>query len=98
LADHSEPAHRTEMILRSALFILAVIFAVYDGRVLWPRSNKYRQEYLDHADEPDLANPAKDKFDQSHQLSVTVLMITLSLLLGMVLCSGNIPAAVYTIR
>ena len=96
LGDHSDASHRMEIILRSALFILAVVFAVYDGRVLWPRSNKYRQEYLDHADEPEVANPAKDKFDRVHQQSVTVLMITLCLLLGMVLCSGNISGSIAT--
>src|SRR5579862_6572629 len=31
LGDRSEPSRRFEVILRSALFILAVIFAVYEG-------------------------------------------------------------------
>jgi hypothetical protein len=93
MSDRSEQWRLTERVLRSALFLLAVIFAVYEGRVLWPQSNRFRQEYLDHADDPEVANPAKDKFDQAHQQSVTVLMITLCALLGMVLCSGDISSS-----
>ena len=45
-------------IFRTVLYIAATVFLIYDWRVVWPRTWKYRQEYLDHADEPEIANPA----------------------------------------
>ena len=81
-------------ILRSALFAAAVAVVVYDWRVVWPKVWKYRQEYIDHADEPEVANPAKDQFDRYHKESVTLLTIVLFLLLGIVLFSAAItPSA-----
>jgi hypothetical protein len=76
--------------LRSALFAAAVIVLVYDWRVLSPRVWKYRQEYIDHADEPDVANPARDQFERHSQETVTLLMVLFALLLGMVLFSGGL--------
>lgn len=87
----------TQIILRCCLFTAAVFMMVYQWRIIWPRINKYRNEYLDHADEPDVANAAKDQFDRYHQEGVTVLMILLSLLLGIVLFSGSIAAKTYTV-
>jgi hypothetical protein len=86
-------------ILRGALFLAAVVLVVYDWRVVWPKVWKYRQEYIDHADEPEIANPAKDQFDRYHNESVRVLSIVLALLLGIILFSGNIrlgPATTFT--
>jgi hypothetical protein len=80
-------------ILRSAMYVAATVLLIYDWRVVWPRITKYRQEYLDHADEPDIANPALDQFDKYHQESVTILRNMLFLLLGIVLFSGNIRMA-----
>jgi hypothetical protein len=82
--------NRTAAAVRSVLFVAAVGVALYDGWVLWPRIWRHRQEYLDHADEPEVANPAKDRFDTDHRLSVTLLTAVLFLLLGIVLFSGNI--------
>jgi hypothetical protein len=78
-------------IVRNALYLAAVGLLIYQWRVVWPRMWKARQEYLDHADEPDVANPAKDDFDRYQRESVTVLTIVLALLLGMVLFSASIP-------
>jgi hypothetical protein len=80
-------------ILRSALFIAAVVLFVYDWRVVWPKIWKYRQEYIDHADEPDVANPALDKFDHYQAESLRILMIITCLLLGIILFSANIQPA-----
>jgi len=49
----------------------------------------FRQQFLDHADEPETANPAKDQFDLYQKQSVMLLEILLFLLLGMVLFSGG---------
>jgi hypothetical protein len=82
-------------VVRAALLAAAVVLVVYDWRVVWPKVWKFRQEYIDHADEPDVANPAKDHFDRYHQESVRLLSILLAILLAMVLFSGNIrPAAI----
>ena len=83
-------------ILRGTLFIAAVILVIYDWRVVWPKVWKFRQEYIDHADEPDVANPAKDQFDRYHSESVRILSIVLALLLGIVLFSGNIRLSSFT--
>ena len=81
------------MIVRSALYLAAVVLVIYNWRVLWPRVNRYRQHYIEHADEPDVANAARDDFERYHRETVTVLSIQLALLLGMVLFSANISGA-----
>ena len=77
-------------ILRSALYIAAVVLLLYDWRVVWPKTWKYRQEYIDNADEPDVANPALDQFDRYQAESLRTLMIITCLLLGMILFSAII--------
>jgi hypothetical protein len=86
-------ANFVSALLRTALYVGAVAMVVYHSRVLWPRMMVKRQQYLDHADEPEIANPAKDDFDRYQRESVTVLTITLALLLGMVLFSAGIPVS-----
>lgn len=76
--------------LRCVLYLAAMATVLYDWRVIWPRIWKYRQEYIDNADQPDIANPAKERFDQEHHRSVTLLSIVLFLLLGIILFSANI--------
>lgn len=86
-------------VVRSALYLAAVALVIYDWRVVWPKVWKYRQEYIDNADEPEIANPAKDQFDRYHGESVRILSIVLALLLGMILFSGNIrliPSTTFT--
>jgi hypothetical protein len=58
--------------------------------VVWPEIWRHRQQFIDHADEPEVANPAKDQFDRGQRRSVTLLMVVLFLLLGIILFSGNI--------
>lgn len=77
-------------LVRSALFLGAVGLVFYDWRFVAPRIRKYRSEYIEHADEPELANPAREQFDRYHRESVTILSILLFLLLGMVLFSADI--------
>jgi hypothetical protein len=89
LAD-LDGSNRTAAIIRTALFLAAAGLTLYDGWVVWPQLWRHRQEFIDHADEPELANPAKDEFDRGQRRSVTLLMAVLFLLLGVVLFSGNI--------
>ena len=95
LSDYSGAGPLTQIILRTVLFVGATGLIVYDWRVVWPRITKYRQEYLDHADEPDVANPAKDQFDRYHQESVNILTMVLLMLLGLVLFSGSITSGLH---
>ncbi len=80
-------------LVRAAMFIAAVAMVMFDRRFVWPNAWRYRQEYIDNADDPDVANPAKEQFDRYHRESVTILMIVLFLLLGIILFSGNITSA-----
>src|SRR6185436_7779651 len=75
-------------LFRTALYLAATIFLIYNWRVVWPRMWRYRQEYLDHADEPEVANPALDLFDKYQAESLTILRNILCLLIGMILFSA----------
>lgn len=83
-------SNMTAYVLRVVLFLVAAGVVAYDRWVLWPRIWQLRQEYLDHADEPEVANPAKEEFDRHHRTSVTLLSAVLFLLLGVILFSGGI--------
>jgi len=77
-------------LLRCAMYLMVMGIVVYEWRGLWPRLRAQRQTYLDHADEPDVANPAKDEFDRLHRESVMLLSFRLALLLGIVLFSAAV--------
>lgn len=77
-------------MLRTAMFLLAVAIVFYVWMSLWPRIDHQRELYIEHADDPDIANPAKDHFDRLHRESVLLLSVRLALLLGMVLFSATI--------
>ena len=86
--------NRWVAILRLVLCVAAAGVVAYDRFVIWPRITKSRTEYIDHADEPEVANPAKDRFDAEHRRSMTLMMITLGLLLLLIMYSANVqPAA-----
>jgi hypothetical protein len=77
-------------VLRAALYLAAVGVLVYDWRVVWPAMWRFRQQYIDHADEPDVANPALDQLNRYQSESATILFIRVALLVGMILFSANI--------
>jgi len=87
------PRHDAGLVMqlvRNALYIAAVGLLMYQWRFLWPRMWKYRQEYIDHADEPEVANPALDHFDRLQSENAIVLVMLLAALLGIILFSANI--------
>src|SRR5258706_1418652 len=90
LAEKGGSALLAQIIIRTVLYIAATVLVIYDWRIVWPRISKYRQEYIEHADEPDVATRAKEQFDRYHRESVNLLMVVLLLLLGLVLFSANI--------
>jgi hypothetical protein len=81
---------QTTMIIRGALLIAAAAVVLFDRQVLWPRLQAARAEYVEHADEPDIANPAKDKFDSDQRVSVALLTVVTGLLLGIIVFSTTI--------
>jgi hypothetical protein len=83
-------SNQTAAMLRSLMFLGATAAVLFDWLVVWPKLLKSRALYIEHADEPEVANPAKDEFDREHHRSVSVMSIVLFLLLGMILFSGNI--------
>jgi hypothetical protein len=93
MVDLRSYSQLTMLILRSALFIGAAVLVWYNWKAVMPRVVYYRKEYIDHADEPDVANLARELFDRYHKESVLLLGVVLCLLLGMILFSGNISTA-----
>jgi hypothetical protein len=90
-----EGLHLLSPVARSLLIVAAGVLLIYDWRVVFPSLMRYRQEYLDHADEPDIANPALERFDRYQAESVSVVRNILFLLVGVILFSAYIrPAAV----
>jgi hypothetical protein len=90
--------HLWAAIIRTAMFFIAVVFAVYNWLIVWPRVTRFRQEYIDHADEPDVANPAKESFDRYQDESVMILRNILFSLLGIILFSGDISVRAMTLN
>jgi hypothetical protein len=77
-------------LLRSGMYVAAVGFVLFDWRVIWPKVTKFRDQYVEHADEPDVANPANDEFNRYQRESEFLLRIRLALLLGLILFSASI--------
>jgi len=78
------------LIIRTALYVAAVGLVIYKRWALWPRLWKSREQYIDHADEPDVANPALDRFERYQGELATVLIMLLAVLLGLILFSAMI--------
>jgi hypothetical protein len=81
-------------LIRSTLFLLGMAFFLYRWRVVWPRMIRHRTEYLDHADEPEIANPALDRFDRDQGEILGLLRNLLFVLIGLILFSATIRPAV----
>lgn len=84
-------------IVRTALFLAAAGLLLYQWRVVWPRMWKHRQEYIDHADEPDIANPALDQFERYQGELANTLIMLLAVLLGLILFGaviGDLPVVI----
>lgn len=85
-------------LIRTCLFLAAVIFLLYDWQLVWPRIMQHRQEYIDHADEPEVANPARAQFNRYQRESLILLMSIVALLLGVIVFSTSISHARYFIN
>ena len=81
----------TQLFIRAAVFVGAVAVLIYDWRSVSPRLFAARQEYIDQADNPDVANAAQDRFEKLSAESINALFFQTLLLLGLILFSGYIP-------
>jgi hypothetical protein len=88
LIDLSGP-NGTAAAVRAGLLLVAAATLLFDWLAVAPKLAVARQAYLDHADEPDLANPARDTFEVQHRRSVSALQVLLFCLLGMILFSAS---------
>jgi len=77
-------------VVRSILFVGAAAVVYFDWQFVWPKIQSSRQTYLDHADEPEIANPARDRFDEEQRKSLSLLSVVVALLLGIILFSSTI--------
>jgi hypothetical protein len=78
---------------RLILYFAAVGLLVYDWRFIEPKIRQYRKDYLDHADEPEAANAARQEFDRYHRQSVQIMLLLLGALLGVIVFSTTINPA-----
>jgi hypothetical protein len=86
-------------IIRGGLFVLAMGAVLVDWKFVWPKIQSSRSEYIDHADEPEVANPARDRFDREQRNSLNLLTVVIVLLTGMILFSSSIiPARTFTVE
>ena len=76
-------------ILVSGLFAASVLFLLYAWRVVWARVLEHRTKYIEHADDPDVANAELDKFDRYSQELFGLIRNLLFALMGMILFSAN---------
>jgi len=86
--DTRDQANLVAALVRTGLFLGAVTLTLYNWRFVWPKVWAERQAYIDNADNPDLANPAKDRFDRHQVESANVLNLVLFMLLGMIVFGG----------
>jgi hypothetical protein len=86
------------LAVRSAIYVVVAGIVVYDWWLLWPKISKAREEFIAHADDPEIANPARERLQRLDRQRVTLLTLQFAFLLAMVLFSTAVhqPAIVYT--
>jgi hypothetical protein len=82
------PQNKLHAMIRGALFVAAVTIMLIDRFLMWPKLMLHRQRYLDHADEPDIANPAKEQLDRYQQEAARLLFVQLIILSLIIIFSG----------
>jgi hypothetical protein len=83
-------SNRGAFAVRVLLFMAAAATLAYDRRAVWPRVVAHRARFIEHADDPEIANPAKEAFDHDGRRTLNLLMAVIALLLGVIVFSGNI--------
>lgn len=82
------PRNKLHAIIRSVMFVAAAAIVLFDRYSVWPKLMQHRQTYIDHADEPDVANPARDQFDKYQNEAMRLLFFQIILLSLMMIFSA----------
>ncbi len=90
LIDLNNPWNFASTAVRSGLYLAATGIVLYDWRLLWPKIWRAREQFIEHADDPEIANPARELFHKLQRQSVTLLTLLTFLLLGMILFSAAV--------
>ncbi|HEX8914204.1 MAG TPA: hypothetical protein VF796_17785 [Humisphaera sp.] len=77
-------------VIRSALYLAAVGLLVYGWRVVWPRAAQQRKRYIDNADNPEEALPARDQLTKLQRESEIVQLALATVLSALILFSANL--------
>src|SRR5258705_1839805 len=80
--------NKLHAIIRAVVFLLACVVVIYDRYVVWSKLMQHRLTYIDHADEPDIANPARDQFDKYQGEEMRLLFFQIILLSLMMIFSA----------
>lgn len=83
--------------LRSALYLAAVGLLAYGWRVLWPRAAQQRQAYVDNADDPDVALPARDRLTKLYREGEVVQLALATVLSALILFSVSMPKSTFPV-
>jgi len=75
--------------LRSAIYLAAVGLLVYGWRSVWPRMATQRQVYIDNADDPEIALPARDQLTRLYRESEIVQLALATVLSALILFSTS---------
>jgi len=75
-------------IMVTALYIGAAGFHYYAWRIVLPKVAAHRAKFIEHADDPDIANAELDQFDRYSSEASSVVRNLLFVLLGMILFSS----------
>jgi hypothetical protein len=76
--------------IRSALFLAAVGLLVYGWRMVWPRLASQRKHYIEHADDPEQADAARDQLVRLQRESDIVQVALAAVLSALVLFSATV--------
>lgn len=82
--------NRLVAAVRVALWLVAAAVAVYEWKFHYPQTWAYRQKYLEHADDPETSNTAREQFHREQHFSEILFQVTVFLLIGLVVLSANI--------
>ena len=74
---------------KALLYALSAGVVLYDRWKRFPITLRARQRYIEHADEPEVADLAKAEFEASHRASERAYHLIVFLLLLLVLVSAN---------
>jgi hypothetical protein len=74
-------------IARGALYFGALGLLLTDRFSVWPRVWAAREAFIEHADDPEIANPIRERFNQNQLTSIRLMLLQLTLLSLMIVFS-----------